>query len=167
MEDWKKEIEFIYRLLDQEVANYRKLVEEIKEEARCLRAGETEPLMRSVRAIEDRVKTIRMIEEEVQKKANAILHHIGKGEEDHPFSRLSSLLPSSHQSRLSSYQRTLSQLKAWVNQLNERNKAFIHDYMNVLSTLVSPLINQWNESSKYPGYKPFTGSFPYALNQEV
>lgn len=167
MKDWKKEMDLLYHLLDQEVSNYHQLIKEIKIEAKCLRAGETDALIRSVKAIDDRIKTIRLIEEESQRAAEMILNGLGKGEKERTISCLSSLLPPEHQSRLSSYQKTLLQLKAWARQINDQNTAFIREYMGFLSELISPLVGRWNESTGYPGHKSQPAPLSYALNREV
>lgn len=167
MKDWKKEMDLLYHLLDQEVSNYHQLIKEIKTEAKCLRAGETELLIRSVKAIDDRIKTIRLIEEEIQRTAQAILSGLGKGEKERTLSCLSALLPPAHQSRLSSYQKTVLQLKAWAKQVNDQNTSFIREYMSFLSELISPLTGRWNEPSGYPGLQPRTVPPSYALNREV
>ncbi len=167
MKDWKKEMDLLYHLLEQEVAGYHQLIKEVKVEAKCLRGGDTESLIRSVKAIEDRIQTIRMIEEEVERIAETILNGLGKGEKDRALSCLQSLLPPAYQSRISSYQRTLSQLKAWTRQINDQNTAFIRESMGFLSELIPTLVGHRNGPMGYPGTKrPFTSS-PYALNQEV
>ncbi len=167
MMDWRKEMDLLYHLLEQEVSNYHQLISEIKREAQCLREGETEPLMRSVRAIDERIQTIRIIEEQAQKIAEAVLQGLGKAERGRTLSYLSSFLPPAHQSRLSSYLKTLTQLKAWARQINDQNTSFIRDYMNFLSNLISPLTGRWNESMGYPKHKPLTTPASYALSQEV
>lgn len=167
MKDWKKEMNLLYHLLEQDVSNYHQLIKEVKAEAKCLRAGDTESLIRSVNAINDRTKTIQIIEEEIERTAEIILNGLGKGEKDRALTSLSSLLPPVHQSRLSSYQKTLLQLKGWARQINDQNTAFIREYMGFLSELISPLAGHWNESMGYPGHKRSPVSSSYALNQEV
>lgn len=167
MEDWREEMDLLYHLLDQEVANYRQLIDEIKKEAKYLRTGETEALIRSVQAIDERIKTIRSIEEQVRGAAETLLHRLGKDGKERPLSCLGSLLPPVHQSRLSAYQQTLSQLKQWAKQINDQTTTYIRDYMDFLSNLISPLVGRGNGLIGYPNHKPLTVSSSYALNQEV
>ncbi len=167
MKDWKKEMDLIYHLFEQEVANYRQLIEEIKKEAKCLRAGETDALIQSVQEIDGRIKMIQVLEEQIEKTADAVLSGLGKDGTDDPLACLITLLPPTHQSRLSSYQKNLTQLKAWARQINDQNTAYIHDYMDFLSNLISPLVGRWKGSTEYPGHKPLNLSPSYAFNQEV
>lgn len=160
-------MDLLYHLLDQEVANYRQLIDEIKKEAKCLRAGETDALIRSVQAIDERIKMIRSIEEQVQRTAETLLHGLGKDGKERPLACLESLLPPVHQNRLSAYQQTLFQLKQWAKQINDQTTAYIRDYMDFLSNLISPLVGRGNGLIGYPGHKPLTVSSSYALNQEV
>lgn len=167
MKDWKKEMNLLYHLLEQDVSNYHQLIKEIKAEAKCLRAGDTESLIRSVKAINDRIKTIQIIEEEIERTAEMVLNGLGKGEKDRALTSLSFLLPPAHQNRLASYQKTLLQLRGWARQINDQNTAFIREYMGFLSELISPLAGRWHESMGYPGQKRPLASPSYALNQEV
>ncbi len=167
MKDWKRGVDLLYQLFEQEASDYHRLIKEMKIESKCLREGDTDSLMKSVRSIEERIKTIRIIEEEIQRTGETILNGLGKGEKDRTLSCLSSLLPPAHQSRLSSYQKTLLQLKAWARQINDQNTTFIREYMVFLSELISPLVGRWSESTGYPGHKSPSASSSYALNREV
>ncbi len=167
MEDWRKGVDTLYHLLDQEVSNYRQLIDEVKEEARCLRSGDTDSLILSVRAIEDRIEKIRMNEEEVRRKVQALLQEIGKGEGDPPLSSLLSFLPPAHRSRLSSYQRTLDHLKTWVKQINDQNTQYIRDCLDILSSLLRPLLGGEEPPTLYPKYRSLRVTSPCALSQEV
>jgi hypothetical protein len=108
-----------------------------------------------------------MIEEEVQRTGETILQGMGKEERECPLSCLSSLLDPAHQSRLSSYQKKILQLKAWTKQINDQNTAFIREYMAFLSELISPLVGRLNESTGYPNHKKTSVLLPYALSREV
>ncbi|MCX8117525.1 MAG: flagellar protein FlgN [Desulfobacterota bacterium] len=167
MEEWRKEVDTLYRLLDQEVSHYRQLIGEVKEEARCLRSGDPEALIRSVRVIEDWTHKIRNLEEEVRKRAQKLLGSLGKGGVDHPLSSLLPLLPPPHRSRLSSYQKEIDHLKTWLKQINERNVIYIRDCLDLLSSLIRPMVEGDGASSRYPGYRPLRATAPMALNQEV
>ncbi|MBM4339166.1 MAG: flagellar protein FlgN [Deltaproteobacteria bacterium] len=169
MKESNQEMDLLFHLLDQEVLNYDQLIKEIKKEAKFLRAGDTESLIRSVKAIDDCIKTIRIIEGEVQRTAETILNGLGKEGRGRALSCLSSLLPPTHQSRLSSYQRTLLQLKDWAGQINDQNKSFIQEFLGYLGDIFSLLVSPAYESPGYlqTGRKRPSTLLPYALNKEV
>lgn len=167
MQDWRRECDLLAQLLEEEVSNYRQLIKELKNQSKYLRQGHTDSILKSVKTIAERVKTIQILEEEIGKTGETILDGFGKGERNRTFSSLLPFLPATHQGRLFSSQKILSQLKGWAAQINDQNRAFIREYTAILSELISPWFGPPKEPEGYPGQKRPSVFPAFALNREV
>jgi hypothetical protein len=172
MRDLENDLNELYQLLEQEISRYQQLIEVLKKESEYLREDSTDSLMKTVKEIEYHTEMILSLEDTIKKWIGKILSRFGKEEVEQTFSALLLVLPSSYHRQISSYQRTLSRLKGWVKQINDRNKAFIREYLTFWADLVSMLINPVVESQSYLyhgsiGNRKSFAPLPIALNREV
>ena len=164
----ENDVKTLYDLLEHEISAFDLLIEELTNEAECLKTGATDSLLKVVNRIEHHVETIRRHERSVQETIGRLLETLEKGGEPKTLSRLVSLLPSGQRTKIHSFQRSLIQLRERARQINEKNKLFIQEHLNFVHQLTSSLINPTPDSPSYPGAGR-TSSFvpPYALSREV
>jgi hypothetical protein len=169
MSDLEKDLTGLYQLLEQEILSYQQLIEVLKKESECLRMNSTDTLMKIVKEIEYHTEMILNLEDTIKKWIGKILSHFGKEEAEQTFSALLSVLPPSYHGQINSYQRTLSRLKGWINQINQKNKSFIQDYLIFLTDLISSLVHPVAEPPAYlrTGHQPSLAHHSVVLYREV
>ncbi len=172
MEEWESDLEEISQLLEQEIRRYHPLIEVLKKESEYLRGGASEPLMNVVKEIEYHTEMILSLEDKLKEWVEKIFRCLSLREGKPTLSTLLPFLPISARGKINSYQRTLWQLKEEVRQINDRNKAFIQEYLTFWNDLVSTLINPLIESQNYfhqktIGNRNIVSSLPFTLNREV
>lgn len=172
MEEWESDLNEIFQLLGQEILRYQQLIEVLKKESEYLRRGASESLMSVIKEVEYYTEMILSIEERVKEWVEKLFKRFSLKGGEPTLSTLYTIFPLATQRKIHSYQRFLWQLKEEVQQINDRNKAFIQEYLTFWTDLVSTLINPAIESQNY-SYQKTTGnksifpSLPLTLNREV
>jgi hypothetical protein len=160
----ENELGRLYGLLDQEVAAYRLIIEELKNQAECLREGDTDRLLEVVCTMGQQTD----VAQEVQKAVGTLIgtsppRGNGGGE---ALDRLAARVSPADRKRVISYGRTLKDLRARISRMNERNKIFVREHLDFFSELTSSLVAPGTVS--YPNVRRPTGPVAsFAFNREV
>jgi hypothetical protein len=163
------EVNTLTQLMDQEIASYHLIIDELKEEAECLRTGAIDSLVKVVKRIEQYTETLRRLQKLIQASIGRIFEVLGKDLLERTLSHLAANLPPVHRMKMKFYQHTLTQLQDRVRPMNEKNKAFIREHLAFLGDLTSWLIHPVTETPCYPNRVHASPVVPlsYAFNREV
>jgi hypothetical protein len=159
----------LYQLLEEEIAQYRLLIEETKEESNYLRKGSIDGLLKSVRSLERHTDAIHKVHDSIRNTIAAILISRGKDDNEYTLSGLLAVLPVEDGRKIRLYQGTLERLKEWASLVNRQNKIFIQESLSYCKSFFSLLIQPWGESSVYSqsGQKRSSTFLPQSLNRKV
>lgn len=163
------EVNTLSQLMDQEIASYHLIIDELKEEAECLRTGATDSLVKVVERIEDHTETLRRLQTLIQASIGRTFEFLGKDVQERTLSHLAANLPPVYRTKIKSYQHRLTQLQEWVSKMNDGNKTFIREHLNFLADLTSWLIHPVIETPRYAktGHPSPVVPLSYAFNREV
>jgi hypothetical protein len=160
----------ICQLMEEEISAHQLLIGAMKKESECLRKGSADSLTEVVKKIERHRETILSLQDRIQESIRRVLDFHGKrGEMGNSLTSLLAVLPPPYREKVKSYQRTLRQLKGWVQKINDQNKLFTEECLTYLRDLISWLIHPGLESPGYiqTGREKTTVYFPRALDREV
>ena len=147
----KLELSVLYELFEEEIDQYNRLIQHLKEESKYLKEGLTEPLMRVIQSIEEHVHCIEDIENKISNKVSEILYALRgvgmEGKKD--LSILFPFLSREDLVRIEQYQKELVQIRERVRRINERNKWFAEEYLALLSEMIALIINPPPETLYY------------------
>jgi hypothetical protein len=170
MTNLEVDLNSLCQLMEEEISAHHLLIGEMKKESECLRKGSTDSLAEVVKKIEQHREVILALQNRIQKSIRNVLDFHGKREEmENNLTSLLTVLPPPYHEKVKSYQRTLRQLRAWVQKINDQNKVFIEECLTYLRDLISWLIHPALESPGYiqTGQEKTTVHFPRALDREV
>ena len=169
MASLEDEVRTLFQLMDQQIASYHLIIDELKEEAECLRTGAIDSLVKVVKRIEHYTETLRRLQTPIQVSIGRVFEVLERDAEDKTLSHLAANLPPVHRTKMKFYQHTLTQLQERVRPMNEKNKAFIREHLTFLGDLTSWLIHPVTETPCYPKTVHASPVVPlsYAFNREV
>jgi len=158
----------LWDLLDQEIAAYQVLLQDLKKEWECLKQDDTLTLPTLLQA---KVAHIHRIEE-IQESLQGILSDLQASFHSTSPKRILDLLSRfsiSQANRFRDYQKQVNQLRGQIFRINERNKCFIQEILNYLKGLFSLLISPALEDPVYlkDGRKISPPSLPSWMSKEV
>jgi hypothetical protein len=163
------EVKTLSQWMEQEIATYHLLIEELKKEADCLRTGAIDPLLKVVKVIERYTEALHRLQTSIQISIGRVFAALELDPKETTLPCLLAHLPPVPRAKMRSYQQRLRQLQEWVRQINDKNKAFIREHLTVLAEVTALLINPEVETPCYPrtGHSCSPAPAPYALSREV
>lgn len=171
MESFSQKVDLIslYQLLNEEIKQYQGLIQNLKEEARYLREGQVEPLIKAVRSVEERVDQIWGIEEKLKELLKRIRLNNSEQGGSLSFPEIDSTVSKEDLIKLKELQIKLNQSKEIVKRVNESNKRFAHEYLSILSEIISSMISPNQERLLYNrhGGKKITHPYVASLDREI
>jgi hypothetical protein len=148
MIDSQYRFERLWDLLDQEMAAYQILLQDMRGEWECLKKDDPltlSSLLQAKRLHIDKIKEIRVSMDEVLSKLlvdNALLSQ----------KTILDLIPhlsNPQADRIRNYQKTMNGIKEQIVRINEKNRRFIQEVLNYLKDLFSLLISSVQEEPVY------------------
>jgi len=155
------------QLFNEEIKEYNGLIRDLNEESKYLREGLTEPLIKIVQSIEERIHNIKEIEKRISERVSYLLNLVAGKKEGDGLSSLYPHLPREGQVCIDRFKRDLTQLKEKVKKANERNKWFAEEYLALLSEMIEVIINPSTKNFSYGKHGKHFSSSPITLNREV
>jgi len=160
-EEMEKPLHRLYELLEQEIGEYRCLIEELKEESKILQKNSSDSLMPAVHTIERRTSAIMKINRSIRDTIEGMMASMNLSPSEKGLDELATVLPLQDRQRIESYRKTLARLREWARRINARNRSFIAEAANYWKGL-SSILNQ--EIAESPVYIQDGGkSFPVFL----
>jgi hypothetical protein len=165
----EKTLDRLYALLEQEIGEYRCLIEELKGESKTLRENSSDSLLQTVRAIECRTAAILQINRSIQETIAELIQGMDRAPTEKKLEKLVAVLPPHEGRRIEGYRQTLARLREWAGKINARNRSFIEEASNYCKELFFILNQEIAESPVYiqDGRKKSPGLPPYSLNRKV
>lgn len=159
----------LYTLLNEEIIQYQGLIQGLKEESKYLREGQIEPLIRTVRFMEEIVNKIWETEEKVRELLKEKSPNNSSKGKTISFLEIYSLLSKEDQLKLKELRTRLNQSKEIAKRVNERNKRFAHEYLSILSEIISSIVSPPSERLIYdrPGGQKTIQPSLTSLDREV
>lgn len=136
-EDLERDLEGLYDLMEQQIAGYRRLLEEVKSVSKHLRPVSPESLMRSFGEIGKETNLLVDLGKKTEETIGQMLRRQGREGEERSLSHLLRHLPSVHRQRVGLYQQTLTRLRRWVEEVNGRNRALVAESLSLVKHLLS------------------------------
>jgi hypothetical protein len=168
-EEMEKPLHRLYALLEQEIREYRCLIEELKEEAKTLQKNSSDSLMQAVHRIEGRTSAIVKLNRSVQDTIEGMMTDMKMDPSEKNLDKLVTVLPPPERRRIEGYRETLARLREWIGRINARNRSFIEEAANYWKGLFTILNQEVADSPVYiqDGRKKSPGLPPYSLNRKV
>lgn len=168
-EDLEKDLEGLYDIMEQQIARYRHLLEEVKKVSKGLRPVSPDSLMRSLKGIGEETEALLSLGKRTEEKIGEILSRHGTKGEEGSLSSLLRALPPPHQRRMGLYQRTLKRLRRWVEEANERNRLFAAESLELVRDLLGRFLDPMKGSTVYSkdGQKRSLTVSPSSLDRRV
>lgn len=168
-EEMEKSLHRLYDLLEQEIGEYRCLIEDLKEESKILQKNSSDSLMGAVHTIERRTSAIMKINRSIQSTIEGMMASMDLSPSEKNLEEFVTVLPIQDRQRIEGYRKTLARLREWARGTNARNRSFIEEAANYWKGLFSILNQEIAESPVYvqDGRKKLSGLPPYSLNRKV
>jgi len=168
-EETEKSLHRLYDLLEQEIGEYRCLIENLKVESKILQKNSSDFLMETVHTIERRTSAIMKINSSIQRTIEGMMASMDLSPLEKNLEELATVLPLQERQRIESYRKTLARLREWAQGTNARNRSFIEEAANYWRGLFSILNQEIAESPVYvqDGRKKLPGLPPCSLNRKV
>ena len=145
MIDSPDRLKCLWDLLDQEIAAYQALLQDMREEWECLKKDDTSilPSLLQAKAVHiDQIKEVRGSVDEILSKLLIDSPSLSRK----TILDLIPLLSISQADRIRNYQKKMSGLREQIVRANEKNKHFIQEVLNYLrglfSLLTSPVLEE-------------------------
>lgn len=168
-EDLDKDLEGLYDLMEQQIAGYRHLLEEVKRVSRHLRPVSAEALIVSIKDIGEETDRLLHLGKRTEGKIGEILSRRGRAGEESSLTSLLGILPPVHHRRIGLYQRTLKRLRRWVEEVNGRNRVFVAESLSFVKQFLSLFMEPMKGSAVYAkdGQKRSLAFSPSSLDRRV
>jgi len=145
----EKRVDLLYELMERQIEAYRHLLEEVKKVSTYLKPVSPESLIQSLEKIREETDTLRDLGKRTEGLIGQILQDLGRRNGELSLSSLLAVLPPVHHRRIRLYQKTLTRLKRWVTQVNERNRAFVVESLDLVRGFLSLLLDPLKGSPVY------------------
>jgi len=145
----QNQIDGLCSLLGEEIASYRSVLEDLKQEWKLLKINDTSSLISLLQIKGMHVARIQEIRQAVDQAFDELMIHWAEPNIPKTVFDLSPHVPIPQAKRITHYKNTISRLKQEIHQLNEQNKRFIQENLNFIRGLFSLLTCPAQEETFY------------------
>jgi flagellar biosynthesis/type III secretory pathway chaperone len=136
-------------LLDEEIASYRSVLEDLKQEWELLRINDTSSLISLLHRKGTHIARIQEVRKAVDHAFEELVFHWAEPNTPQTVFDLTPHVPIAQGKRLTYYKNTISRLKQEIYQLNEQNKRFIQENLDFIRGLFALLTSPAQEETFY------------------
>jgi flagellar biosynthesis/type III secretory pathway chaperone len=136
-------------LLEEEIASYRCVLEDLKQEWELLKINDTSSLISLLQTKEMHVAKIREVQQAVDRGFEELVLHWAGPKMPQTVLDLTSHVPISQAKRITHHKNTIARLKQKIHQLNEQNKRFIQENLEFIHGLFALLTCPAQEETFY------------------
>ena len=145
----QNQLDGLCSLLQEEIASYRSVLEDLKQEWEFLKVNDTSSLISLLQIKGVHISRIQELRKSVdQAFAELVVHWVEPNFPKTVFD-LAPHVPISQAKRIVHYRNTISRLKQKIQQLNEQNKRFIQENLDFIRGLFSLLTCPAKEETSY------------------
>lgn len=136
-------------LLEEEIASYRSVLEDLKQEWELLKINDTSSLISLLQSKGMHIAKIQEIRKCVDDAFEELVFHWAEPNTPQTIFDLTPHVPIPQGKRLTHYKNTISRLKQEIHQLNEQNKRFIQENLDFIRGLFALLTCPAQEETFY------------------
>ena len=145
----QNQLDGLCSLLEEEIASYRSVLEDLKQEWALLRINDTSSLIALLQIKGMHVARIQEIRKCVDHAFEELVFNWSGPNTPQAIFDLTPHVPIPQGKKLSQYQNTISRLKKEIHQLNEKNKRFIQENLDFIQGLFALLTRPAQEETFY------------------
>ena len=161
--------DILWKLMEEDIASYQALLEDMRQEWECLKKDDVSSLLPLLRTKEAHISMIKANRESMVQILNERLGEaIGKSGPWVLSDFLPHVLPSQAQ-KIMNYKKVIERLRQQIMSLNERNKQFVQETLSYLKGIFSLFTSSNQEESAYAQMRKlmFTSIPPCRMSREV
>ena len=136
-------------LLEEEIASYRSVLEDLKQEWEFLKINDTSSLISLLQSKEIHIARIQEVRKGVDHAFGELVSHWAEANTPQTIFDLTPHVPIPQAKRLTHYKNTISRLKHQIHHLNEQNKRFIQENLDYIRGLFALLTRPAQEETFY------------------
>ena len=145
----QNQLDRLCSLLEEEIASYRSVLDDLKQEWEFLKRNDTSSLISLLQIKGIHISRIQELRKFVDQAFAELVIHWVKPNFPKTVFDLAPHVPISRAKRISHYQSTISRLKQKIHRLNEQNKRFIQENLDFIQGLFSLLTCPAKEETYY------------------
>ena len=145
----KNQLEGLCSLLDEEIASYRSVLEDLKQEWGYLKINDTSSLISLLQIKALHITKIQELRQEVDRAFEKLIIDWAEPKPPQTVFDLTPHVPVPQAKRLTHYKNTISRLQQEIHQVNEQNKRFIQENMDFIRGLFALLTCPPQEETFY------------------
>jgi flagellar biosynthesis/type III secretory pathway chaperone len=145
----EKQLESLCSLLEEEIASYRSVLEDLKQEWEFLKVNDTSSLMALLQVKVLHINKIRELRQAVDQAFEKLIIHWAEPSPPQTVFGLTPHVPIPQARKLTHYKNTISRLQRAIHQQNEHNKRFIQENLDFIRGLFALLTCPSQEETFY------------------
>ncbi len=145
----QNQLDGLCSLLEEEIASYRSVLEDLKQEWELLKINDTSSLISLLQIKALHIAKIRELRQAVDQAFEELVIHWAEPKPPQTVFDLTPHVPIPQAKRLTHYKNTISRLQREIHQLNEQNKRFIQDNLDFIHGLFTLLTCPAQEETFY------------------
>jgi flagellar biosynthesis/type III secretory pathway chaperone len=145
----QNQLDGLCSLLEEEIASYRRVLEDLKQEWEFLKINDTSSLISLLQSKALHIDKIRELRQAVDQSFEELVIHWAEPNTPRTVFDLTPHVPIAQAKRLTHYKNTISRLKQQIHQLNEQNKRFIQENLEFIRGLFALLTRPAQEETLY------------------
>ena len=145
----QNQLDGLCSLLEEEIASYRSVLEDLKQEWELLRINDTSSLISLLQIKGIHIARIQEIRKGVDQAFEELMFHWTGPNTPQTIFDLMPHVPIPQGKKLTHYKNTISRLKKEIHQLNEQNKRFIQENLDFIHGLFALLTRPAQEETFY------------------
>ena len=145
----QNQLDCLCSLLEEEIASYRSVLEDLKQEWEFLRINDTSSLISLLPLKGIHLSKIQEVRKSVDQAFQELVINWAEPNLPQTVFDLAPYLPNLQGKRITQYHNTISRLKKEILQLNEQNKRFIQENLDFIRGLFSFLTCHPQEEALY------------------
>lgn len=145
----QNQLDCLCSLLEEEIASYRSVLEDLKQEWEFLRINDTSSLISLLPLKGIHLSRIQEVRKSVDQAFQELVINWAEPNLPQTVFDLAPYLPNLQAKRITHYHNTISRLKQEILQLNEKNKRFIQENLDFIRGLFSLLTCHPQEEALY------------------
>jgi len=145
----QNQLDGLCSLLEKEIASYRSVLEDLKQEWEFLKINDTSSLISLLQIKAMHIAKIRELRQAVDQAFEELVIHWAESNTPKTVFDLAPHVPIPQAKRINYYQITISRLKQEIHQLNEQNKRFIRENLDFIRGLFALLTCPAQEETFY------------------
>jgi flagellar biosynthesis/type III secretory pathway chaperone len=145
----QNQLDGLCSLLEEEIASYRSVLEDLKQEWALLRINDTTSLISLLQIKALHITKIQDLRQDVDRASEKLIIDWAGPKPPQTVFDLTPHVPIPQAQRLTHYKNTISRLQREIHQLNEQNKRFIQENLDFIHGLFALLTRPAQEETFY------------------